>query len=141
MEDLIIRGGTIIDGTGSPRYKADVAIKDGVITAIGDLSDDAAKNILDASGLIVAPGFIDSHAHSDTCFLNDTSCASKLFQGITTEISGQCGSSPFPRKSETVKKSPAALPLVTLWTNLNGVIMQWRSTKQCWWGMALCVPQ
>lgn len=104
MEDLIIRGGTIIDGTGSPRYKADVAIKDGVITAIGDLSDDAAKNILDASGLIVAPGFIDSHAHSDTCFLKDTSCASKLFQGITTEISGQCGSSPFPRKSETVKK-------------------------------------
>ena len=124
MEDLIIRGGTIIDGTGSPRYKADVAVKDGVITAIGDLSDDAAKNILDASGLIVAPGFIDSHAHSDTCFLKDTSCASKLFQGITTEISGQCGSSPFPRKSETVKKITHSSSF--------GHFVQWRSTKQCW---------
>ena len=104
MEDLIICGGTIIDGTGNPRYKADVAVKDGVITAIGSLSGAAAKNILDASGLIVAPGFIDSHAHSDTCFLKDTSCASKLFQGITTEISGQCGSSPFPHRPETTKK-------------------------------------
>ncbi len=103
MEDLIILGGTIIDGTGNPRYKADVAIKDGVITAIGNLSGAAAKNVLDASGLIVAPGFIDSHSHSDTCFLRDTSCASKLFQGITTEISGQCGSSPFPHKTETAK--------------------------------------
>lgn len=100
MEDLIIRGGTVIDGTGSPRYQADVAIKDGVITAIGNLANVATKQILDASGLIVAPGFIDSHSHSDTCFLRDTSCASKLFQGITTEISGQCGSSPFPRKCE-----------------------------------------
>ena len=101
MEDLIIHGGTIIDGTGHPRYQADVAIKDGVITAIGDLSGTSANTVLDASGLIVAPGFIDSHSHSDTCFLRDTSCASKLFQGITTEISGQCGSSPFPRKRET----------------------------------------
>ena len=95
MEDLIILGGTIIDGTGSPRHQADVAIQDGVITAIGNLADVAAKKVLDATGLIVAPGFIDSHSHSDTCFLKDTSCASKLFQGITTEISGQCGSSPF----------------------------------------------
>ena len=101
MEDLLILGGTIIDGTGSPRHQADVAIQDGVITAIGNLADVAAKKVLDATGLIVAPGFIDSHSHSDTCFLKDTSCASKLFQGITTEISGQCGSSPFPSKIET----------------------------------------
>ena len=103
MEDLLILGGTIIDGTGSPRYKADMAIQNGRITAIGNLSNVAAKQVIDATGLIVAPGFIDSHSHSDTCFLADTSCASKLFQGITTEISGQCGSSPFPRKSETAQ--------------------------------------
>ena len=96
MQDVIIRGGQIIDGTGCPAYPADIAVRDGKITAIGDLSHLNAKKYLNASGCIVAPGFIDSHAHSDTCFLRGSACASKLYQGVTTEISGQCGSSPFP---------------------------------------------
>ena len=96
MEEIIIRGGMIADGTGRPMYRADVAVKDGVIEEIGDLKGRTAEKELDASGLIVAPGFFDVHSHSDTSFLKDSSSASKLYQGVTTEISGQCGSSPFP---------------------------------------------
>jgi len=96
MEEIIIRGGLVADGTGRPLYRADVAVKDGVIAQIGDLSGVKAGKELDAAGLIVAPGFIDAHSHSDTSFLTDSSSASKLYQGVTTEISGQCGSSPFP---------------------------------------------
>ena len=96
MQDIIIRGGRVVDGTGGPGYIADVAVKDGKIAAIGDLSAMEAAKTLDAAGLVVAPGFIDSHAHSDTSFLRDDSGASKLYQGVTTEVTGQCGSSPFP---------------------------------------------
>ncbi len=97
MDRLLIRGGTVLDGTGRPGFEADVEVKDGVITAVAPrLPAGAADRVLDARGLAVAPGFIDAHAHSDTMFLKDDSGASKLFQGITTEISGNCGSSPFP---------------------------------------------
>ena len=109
MEELIIRGGTVIDGTGAPRYKADVAVSGGIITAMGDLSGVQAEKELDAAGYIVAPGFIDAHAHSDTAFLRDSSGASKLYQGITTEVSGQCGSSPFPALPQRMKKTTADL--------------------------------
>ncbi|MBR3502876.1 MAG: D-aminoacylase [Clostridia bacterium] len=96
MEDIVIRGGVVVDGTGRPGYRADVAVRDGRIAAIGDVSGFRGAKTLDAEGLVVAPGFIDAHAHSDTCFLRDDSGASKLYQGITTEVSGNCGDSPFP---------------------------------------------
>lgn len=96
MEDIIIRGGSVIDGTGRAAFRADVAVCGGVISAVGDLRGAQARRVLDAEGLTVAPGFIDAHAHSDTAFLQDDSSASKLYQGITTEVSGNCGSSPFP---------------------------------------------
>ena len=100
MEDLLIRGGTIVDGTGRPRFRGDVSVTHDRITAVGDLRDVTARKTIDADGLIVAPGFIDSHAHSDTSFLRDSSYASMLYQGITTEVSGNCGDSPFPAKPE-----------------------------------------
>ena len=96
MHDIIITGGMLVDGTGAPCRAADVAVRGGVISAVGDLRGERAEKTLDASGLIVAPGFIDSHAHADTCFLGGSSCASALYQGVTTQISGQCGMSPFP---------------------------------------------
>ena len=96
MERLIIRGGTVVDGTGKPGYRGDVEVRGGIITAVGAVRADPGAKVLDAEGLIVAPGFIDAHAHSDTSFLMDSSGASKLYQGITTEVSGNCGSSPFP---------------------------------------------
>ena len=100
MEDIVIRGGTVVDGTGRPGFRADVAVRDGKIAEIGDASGWKGAKTLDADGLVVAPGFIDSHAHSDTCFLRDSSGASKLYQGITTEITGQCGASPFPSRGD-----------------------------------------
>lgn len=96
MHDIIISGGMIADGTGTPCFGADVAVRDGVITAVGDLRGECARKKLDASGLIVAPGFIDLHAHADTCFEQGGSCASALYQGVTTQVSGQCGMTPFP---------------------------------------------
>ena len=96
MESVIIRGGQVIDGTGRPAYRADVEVRDGIVSAIGNLSGARGDQILDAEGLTVTPGFIDAHAHSDTSFLKDDSGASKLYQGVTAEISGNCGSSPFP---------------------------------------------
>ena len=106
MEDIIIRGGCVIDGTGSPGRRADVAVRDGIITAVGDLSGRAAARVLDAGGLAVAPGFIDAHTHSDTFFLDDDSGASKLYQGVTTEVSGNCGFSHFPALEERVGEDP-----------------------------------
>ena len=94
--DIVIRGGTIIDGTGRAGYRGDIAVKDGTIIALGDLQRLRGQREFSAEGLAVAPGFIDAHAHSDTMFVRDNSGASKLYQGVTTEISGNCGDSPFP---------------------------------------------
>ncbi len=94
--DLIIRGATVIDGTGRPGFRGDIATGGGRILAVGDCSGLEAAEEIRADGLTAAPGFIDAHAHSDTAFVRDGSGASKLYQGITTEISGNCGDSPFP---------------------------------------------
>ena len=106
METRIIRGGTVIDGTGKPGFRADVEVRGGFIAAIGEIPVRAGEKTLDAEGLAVAPGFIDAHAHSDTSFLADSSYASKLYQGITTEISGNCGSSPFPAPESRQGEDP-----------------------------------
>ena len=94
--DLIIRGAAVIDGTGRPGFRGDIAVQNGKILAVGDCTGLRAKEEIHAEGLTCAPGFIDAHAHSDTMFMKDSSGASKLYQGITTEISGNCGYSPFP---------------------------------------------
>ena len=106
MEDIIIRGGQVVDGTGRPAFRADVAVRDGIITAVGGLSGRSAALELDADGLAVAPGFIDAHTHSDTFFLDDDSGASKLYQGVTTEVSGNCGFSHFPGLPERLGDEP-----------------------------------
>ena len=105
MFDVLIRGGRVADGTGREAYPADVGIKGDKIAAIGDLTRLSAAKELDASGLVVSPGFIDIHAHSDTMFLKDDSSASRLYQGVTTEVSGNCGESPFPVFPEIFEKS------------------------------------
>ena len=106
MEDIIIRGGQVVDGTGRPGYRADVAVRDGIITEIGDLSGRCAAQVLNADGLTVAPGFIDAHTHSDTFFVEDDSGASRLYQGVTTDISGNCGFSRFPALAERLGDDP-----------------------------------
>lgn len=95
MYDLIIRNGSILDGTGSPSFYADIAIKDGKIARIAKTLSGAGE-ILDAAGLTVTPGFIDSHSHADTTLLPFPDQIEKVEQGITTAIGGNCGSSAAP---------------------------------------------
>ena len=95
MYDLIIKNGAVIDGTGSPSYFADIAVKDGKIALIGKGLEGAAR-IIDATGLTVTPGFIDSHSHNDQTILSFPAQREKIEQGITTAIGGTCASSHFP---------------------------------------------
>src|SRR5512141_2664741 len=90
--DLVIVNGHIIDGTGSPWYSGDVGIRDGRIAAIGRLSDAPARQRIDARGRIVAPGFIDMLGQSEMTMLVEPRLPSKIFQGITTEVTGEGGS-------------------------------------------------
>lgn len=96
MLDYVFRGGTVIDGTGDASFKADLGIKDGKIAVIGTCLKHDAKQVIDVAGLAISPGFIDFHSHSDTSFLVDDRCESKIYQGVTTELSGQCGSTIYP---------------------------------------------
>ena len=90
--DLIIRDGRIVDGTGSPWYAGDVAVLGGRIAAVGSLVDARARRTIDAAGMVVAPGFIDMLGQSDLSILVNPHLPSKIFQGITTEITGEGGS-------------------------------------------------
>lgn len=90
--DLLIRGGTVIDGSGSPGFRADVAVKDGKIAKIGDLSGVQAERVIDATGLVVAPGFIDVHTHADDLAANPRA-ENYLRMGVTTVVAGNCGAS------------------------------------------------
>lgn len=97
MFDLKIVNGTVLDGTGTPAIRADVGVTGDRIVDVGDLHEAVAKTTLDASGQMVAPGFIDTHSHSDAYLLIEPSAASKVYQGVTTEIVGNCGASAAPR--------------------------------------------
>ncbi len=115
LYDLIIRNGHIIDGTGSPWYSADIAIRDGRIARIGRLGDVTAKETIDAHGRVVAPGFIDMLGQSDLTILVDPRLPSKIYQGITTEVTGE-GSSVAPLTDDV---SPAAIISRTTITKLT----------------------
>ena len=94
--DTIIRGGAIVDGTGGPTRVADLGLAAGRVAAIGDLAAAEAPTTIDATGKIVAPGFIDIHTHSDLAHLIDPRAESQIRQGVTTEAIGQCGTSLAP---------------------------------------------
>ncbi|MFP4200408.1 MAG: N-acyl-D-amino-acid deacylase family protein [Bacillota bacterium] len=97
MLDVVIGGAQVMNGTGSPWFEADVAVKAGRIESIGDLAGEDTREYVDAGGLVLAPGFIDIHSHSDFNFLVDPGAPSKLLQGVTSEVIGQCGISAAPR--------------------------------------------
>jgi N-acyl-D-amino-acid deacylase len=98
--DLIIKGGEIFDGMGNEAFEADIGIKDDFIKALGNISDAKAETVIDAKDLAVCPGFVDAHDHSDVHLLVNPKAESSIRQGITTLISGNCGSSPFPVAEE-----------------------------------------
>jgi N-acyl-D-amino-acid deacylase len=113
MYDLLLQGGTVYDGLGAPGRTADVAIEDGSVAAVGsDLGD--ARRTIAADGLAVAPGFIDPHSHSDGIPLLDEPQPFKLLQGVTTEITGNCGFSLAPLSSQ------AAAEVAETWSDLTG---------------------
>ena len=88
--DLLIKNGTVVDGTGAPRCRADVAVKDGIIVEVGKIKDGAAKTV-DADGLIVAPGFVDPHTHFDAQICWDTQITPSSWHGVTSVVMGNCG--------------------------------------------------
>src|SRR6201989_656143 len=111
--DILIRGGTVIDGSGRPGEIGDIAVRDGRIAALGRSLPEGARRTIDAAGLAVAPGFIDIKTHSDFTLPINPKAESKVRQGVTTEIIGHCGFSVapcLPGKVELLKDylSPSA---------------------------------
>lgn len=100
MYDLLLKNGIIVDGTGKSKYKGDVAIKDGKIAYVGENKNIKAKEEIDCTGKYISPGFIDAHSHGDLVLGNYKDELSRISQGITTHIGGQCGASVVPIRME-----------------------------------------
>ena len=107
--DLVIRGGNVIDGTGAPAVEADVAIAGGRVAAIGKRLADKGSVEIDARGMAVAPGFIDIHSHADGSLFSDPRSESVIRQGVTTIVVGQDGGSRFPSRRSGDDESGYAL--------------------------------
>ncbi len=129
--DILIHSGTVVDGTGSLRFMADVGIIGGRIEAVGELGRVEAARRIDASGHVVAPGFIDMHSHSDVTLLADPGGESKAHQGVTTEVTGNCSYTPFPAG----KGGPEALQNNIGRTLIGSVPWEWYSLDE--WAGAL----
>jgi N-acyl-D-aspartate/D-glutamate deacylase len=95
--DLVVRGGSVLDGTGRPAYAADIGVAGGRIARIGDLARDSAATVIDAQGLVVAPGFIDIHSHTSAL----STAANMLTQGVTTEILNPDGLGPWTSRGSS----------------------------------------
>ena len=129
MFDLVIRNGTVIDGTGNPGRVADVAVSEGRIVAVGEVTE-PGENEIDAAGLIVAPGFVDVHTHFDAQVFWDTTLSPSPLHGVTTVISGNCGFTIAPLEAEhgeymmEMLARVEGMPLTSL---QEGVPWNWRT--------------
>ncbi len=122
MYDLLIKNAKVVDGTSAPWYYADVAVKDGRIAKIGKIDAGEAVQTVDAQRNILAPGFIDIHSHSDFDILTHPLNESRILQGVTTELGGDCGLSPMP-------VNPAKLDLLRRYTGIaDDIDVNWTDT-------------
>jgi N-acyl-D-amino-acid deacylase len=102
MFDILVQNGLLVDGTGNPWFKADVGISNGKIAEIGKLKNAKAERVVNVKGLVVSPGFIDIHTHSDLTLLINPRAESKIRQGVTTDVVGNCGLSAAPTNKKTL---------------------------------------
>jgi N-acyl-D-amino-acid deacylase len=121
--DLIIKNGTVIDGTGMPRRNLDIAIKHDKIAFMDRHIPDDNCSTIDAKGMIVAPGFIDIHSHSDFLWLIRPESDSKIHDGVTTEICGNCGLSAFPLRGKVLERRTQGLAKY-------GIVPTWQSAAE-----------
>jgi N-acyl-D-aspartate/D-glutamate deacylase len=117
--DLVIRNGRIVDGAGNPWFYGDLAVRGDRIAAIGKLSGAAGQREIDARGLVVAPGFIDMHSHSDYLLLEDGDAQSKIRQGVTTDVLGE-GDSVAPYQGKRLPRGDASAGPTLGWNRLSG---------------------
>lgn len=121
--DVIIRNGMIYDGTGGLPFKKDIGIQGDTITVLDNLSTATADRIIEAAGLAVSPGFVDIHSHTDVELLVNPKGESKIHQGITTDVAGNCGSSPFPLLKEDEDK------MMETMATRHGVTARWNDIQ------------
>src|SRR6185437_1589528 len=117
--DLVIRHGKIVDGSGNPWFYGDVAIRGNRLVAVGRVPAGTARREINAKGLVVAPGFIDMHSHSDYVLLEDGRAESKIRQGVTTEVLGE-GNSVAPCQGALSPRTVTVAGTPRRWTTLGG---------------------
>jgi N-acyl-D-aspartate/D-glutamate deacylase len=129
MLDIVVRGGSVVDGTGAPAVRADVGIRDGRVVAVGEVTEGAARE-LDAEGRVVSPGFVDVHTHYDGQVLWDPTLSPSPLHGVTTVVAGNCGLSLAPVRPEDedflvrMFSRVEAIPLASL---QQGISFRWKS--------------
>ena len=121
MYDILFKNGCVADGTGNPWFRADLAVAEGKIAALGRRLTCKAGRVIDASGLVVAPGFIDLHTHSDRTIMTNNRATSSIMAGVTTEAVGNCGSSAYGFTPAHLESMRERWPDVEVdWTDLRG---------------------
>ncbi|MGH8056757.1 MAG: N-acyl-D-amino-acid deacylase family protein, partial [Candidatus Entotheonellia bacterium] len=126
MWDLLIRQGHVVDGSGAASFVGDVAVQGDAIIHVGQAEEPQARLVIDGAGLTVAPGFIDLHTHSDYTLLVNPLAESKVRQGVTTEVIGNCGTSPAPLGDEAYpiirSRMQQQYQLDVTWRSLGGYL-------------------